>query len=238
MAFQPILDRRDGSLFAYEALVRGPNGEPAETVLGAVDAANRYSFDQACRVRAIELAASLGLAETGAHLSINFLPNAVYDPRACIRTTLETSALVGFPTDRLIFEITEQEEVADTDHLASIVHAYRRMGLRTAIDDFGAGHANLTLLSRFQPDIVKLDMGLIRGIEANRAGRRLVGAMVSVCQDLGILLIAEGIETEAERDTLSGLGISLMQGYLFARPGFERLPRAVGQLRAAAHAPG
>ncbi len=114
MAFQPIVDLQYNRIDAYEALVRGPAAEGAAHVLNQVDSENTYAFDQACRVKAIELAASLGMDR---QLSINFLPNAVYDPRACIQTTLKTAARTGFPLHRLTFEILESETVADTQHL-------------------------------------------------------------------------------------------------------------------------
>ena len=96
MAFQPIVDLRDGSVFAYEALVRGLDGEPAKTILDQVIDENRFTFDQRCRVRAVELAAKLGVT---CHLSINFMPNAVYEPNRCLRATFEAAASFGFPTD-------------------------------------------------------------------------------------------------------------------------------------------
>ncbi|WP_286837698.1 EAL domain-containing protein, partial [Acidiphilium sp. 34-64-41] len=121
MAFQPIVDIGRQEIFAYEALVRGPNGENAASVFEAVTETLLYGFDQACRITAIEQATALGLVGRSAALSINFMPNAVYEPKACIRKTLETAARVGFPTDRLIFEITEGEAVTDPAHLARIV---------------------------------------------------------------------------------------------------------------------
>jgi EAL domain-containing protein (putative c-di-GMP-specific phosphodiesterase class I) len=227
MAFQPIVDAVDKTVFAYEALVRGPAGEGAMSVLGQVNETNRYGFDQACRIAAIETAAAVGLPATGASLSINFLPNAVYEPRACIRATLAAAERVDFPTDKLIFEITEGEEVADHAHLAAIVKAYRQMGFRTAIDDFGAGYSNLNLLARFQPDIIKLDMELIRNIDTDRIRQLLVRSMINICKDIDCLVIAEGIETVGELDVLMDMGVSLIQGFLIAKPGFKSLPEPI-----------
>ncbi len=222
MAFQPIVDVSTGQVFAHEALVRGAGGEGAGSVLSTVSEHNRYVFDQQCRVKAIELATSLGLAETGAHLSINFMPNAVYEPRACIRLTLATAMRTGFPLDKLIFEFTENEPL-DTQHVLDILRTYRAMGFKTAIDDFGAGYAGLNLLAKYQPDIVKLDMDLIRDIDRDRAKRTIVSHLLAMLKDLGVTAVSEGVETESELTALRDLGVSLVQGYAIARPLFEGL---------------
>lgn len=224
MAFQPIVDVQTGMPFAYEALVRGFNGEPAGAVLSGVTPETRYAFDQQCRVAAIEGAVAAGILDTGARLSINFLPNAVYSPVACIQTTLKTARATGFPTDRLIFEFTEGEEMADTDHVKMIVETYRSMGFGTAIDDFGAGHAGLGLLAKFQTDYIKLDMDLIRDIDSSMPRRMIVEGVIRIAAAMNITVIAEGIETEAEYDVLRALGVRYIQGYLLARPGFRSLP--------------
>jgi len=145
--------------------VRGKGGEGAATVLGLVDEHNRDAFDQTCRVTAIDLAAGLGLAGM---LGINVLPNAVDRPETCIRATLEAAAERAFPTERLMFEVTESERELDHAHLMRIVVAYKRQGFTTAIDDFGAGHSGLSLPADFQPDVVWPDMALTRGVDSDR----------------------------------------------------------------------
>lgn len=224
MAFQPIVDIQTGEPFAYEALVRGLNGESAWSVLSQVTEENRYAFDQQCRVKAIETATRAGLLDGPARLSINFLPNAVYSPKACIQLTLKTAAANAFPTDRLIFEFTENEKMPDPDHVANIVHSYQQMGFGTAIDDFGAGHAGLGLLARFQPDVIKLDMELIRDLDSSLPRRMIVAGVARMAADLGITVIAEGIETEGELAALRAIGVRYIQGFLIARPLFEALP--------------
>lgn len=224
MAFQPIVDVETGRAWAYEALVRGAEGQSAGEVLGAVTDDNRYAFDQQCRVAAITQAVAAGIVETGARLSINFLPNAVYSPLACIQLTLKTAAAVGFPTDRLVFEFTENEEMADTAHVGNIIETYRRMGFATALDDFGAGHAGLSLLARLQTDIIKLDMELIRGIDASLPRRMIVEGLIAMFERMKITVVAEGIETIGEYEALRAIGVRYMQGYLLARPGFKVLP--------------
>jgi EAL domain-containing protein (putative c-di-GMP-specific phosphodiesterase class I) len=224
MAFQPIVDVETGHPFAYEALVRGPNGESASEVLTRVTPENRYAFDQQCRVAAIEQAVEAGLLATDAKLSINFLPNAVYSPVACIQLTLKTARRVALPTDRLIFEFTENERMVDTDHVANIIATYRKMGFATALDDFGAGHAGLGLLGRIQTDLIKLDMELIRDLDSNMPRRLIVDSTVGLLHRLGITIIAEGVEMEAEYRALRDMGIRYQQGYLFARPALRALP--------------
>lgn len=219
-AYQPIVDVVRRAVFAHEALVRGPDGEGAASVLAQVNDQNRYSFDQACRVKAIKGAKELGIQEP---ISINFLPNAIYKPEVCIRTTLEAARVHGFPLDRIIFEVTEGERIEDGPWFASILREYKRCGFKTAIDDFGAGYAGLKLLSDFQPDLVKIDMDLIRGVDVNPARQAIVRSLVSLCREMAITLIAEGVETPAERDFLMDQGIELMQGYLFARPAFRAI---------------
>jgi EAL domain-containing protein (putative c-di-GMP-specific phosphodiesterase class I) len=220
MAFQPIVDVRERKVFAYEALIRGLKGEGAETILPQVTVDNRYVFDQACRVKAVELASRLAMP---CFVSINFLPNAVYQAATCIRATLEAARRFGFPTERLIFEITENEQLVDKEHLKSIIREYKRQGFKTAIDDFGAGYSGLNLLAEFQPDIIKLDMALVRAIDTDPVRQAIVRGILGVCQALHIEVIAEGVETRAEFALLREFGIGLFQGFLFARPGFERL---------------
>lgn len=221
MAFQPIVDIRDHSLYAYEALVRGIDGSGALTILSQVNDDNRYAFDQACRLKAVELAAKLRIP---CLLSINFLPNAVYKAATCIRATLAAARRFDFPTERIIFEITESEELVDKEHLKGIIHEYQRQKFMTAIDDFGAGYSGLNLLAEFQPDIIKLDMALVRNIDTDPVRQAIVQGILGVCRVLKIEVIAEGVETLGELRHLEGLGIYLLQGYLFARPAFESLP--------------
>ncbi|MDB5847598.1 MAG: diguanylate phosphodiesterase [Rhodoferax sp.] len=222
-AYQPIVDVSTRQIFAHEALVRGPGGEPAPTVLSQVNEENRYRFDQACRVKAIKTAAALGMQGM---LSINFMPNAIYRPEVCIRATLEATRSHNFAPERIIFETVEGERVSDARWLAEVLREYKRIGFLTAIDDFGAGFAGLNLLADFQPDIVKLDMELVRRIAQSPPRQAIVRGVQRICAELGIRVIAEGVETAEEYACLIDLGITLMQGYLFAKPMFEACAQA------------
>ncbi|UWX97391.1 EAL domain-containing protein [Arthrobacter zhaoxinii] len=232
MAFQPIYDADACRVWGYEALVRGLSGESAFEVLSKVSPEQKYRFDQDCRVKAVELASRLFPAGEDLMLSINFMPKAVYEPAACLRATLHAARRYGFPTSSIMFEFTENEEVPDTSHLTDIITEYRRHGFTTAVDDFGAGHAGLGLLVDFQPDLIKIDMLLIRGIDTSPARRAVVAGIVGIAKELGITLLAEGIETEAEFLVLKAAGIRLFQGYWFAKPAFEELPQVRSGVRA------
>ncbi len=217
-AFQPIIDIKTKAIFAHEALIRGPNGEGAYTILSKVNNDNRYRFDQACRVKAVRTAAELKLKGM---LSINFMPNAVYRPELCISTTLEAAKKYNFPASNIIFEFTEQEIVEDTAHLLNIVSEYKKLGFKTALDDFGAGYAGLNLLANFQPDIIKIDMSLIRDVDTSKSRQIIVKAITRMCEELNVTVLAEGVETTNERDILLNFGINLFQGYLFCKPAFK-----------------
>lgn len=221
MAFQPIVDVKAKTIFGYEALVRGVQGEPAYVVIDKVQNNNSYAFDQMCRVKAITLAKKLGMTQK---LSINFMPNAVYKPERCIKTTLRAAREVGFAIDQIMFEFTETEKITDVAHVEKIIQYYSDQGFITAIDDFGAGYAGLGLLSEFQPHIVKLDMALLRGIDTDKTRQAIVKHQVAMLRELGCEVLAEGIETHAEYAWLKAQGITLMQGYFFAKPAFEALP--------------
>jgi EAL domain-containing protein (putative c-di-GMP-specific phosphodiesterase class I) len=224
MAFQPIYDAHLGRVWGYEALVRGVDGQGAGAVLAQVRPEQRYRFDQDCRVKAIELASRLFPDPEALKLSINFMPNAVYEPAACLRATLRAAERHGFPLSSIMFEFTEDEKVDDTEHLTGIIDEYRKRGFTTAIDDFGAGHAGLGLLAEFQPDLIKIDMAIVRGIDTSRAKRAVVAGILHIATSLDITVLAEGIETEGEYRALRDAGIGLFQGYWFAKPAFEALP--------------
>ncbi|WP_224814825.1 EAL domain-containing protein [Hasllibacter sp. MH4015] len=217
MAFQPIVDVAARTIFAHEALVRGVDGTGAARLMADLTEDTKYHFDQTCRATAIRLAAQLGVER----VSINFMPNAVYDPATCIRKTLDVAERHGYDLGRIIFELTEQEVVRDPEHLKRIVTEYKKRGFMTAIDDFGAGYAGLGLLADLQPDILKLDRSLISQIDTDVTRSAIVQGIAETARRLGITVLAEGIEREEEAHTLHDIGIVLQQGYFYARPQFE-----------------
>ncbi len=233
MAFQPIVDIETADVYAYEALVRPLGGGNAYDILSQITEENRYAFDQGCRVKAIALAARLEMSTV---LSINFLPNAVYEPAACLQKTFEAAKRAQFPLHHLMFEVTENEPSRDMGHLQAIFTEYKRHGMITAIDDFGAGHSGLNMLADFQPDVLKIDMALTRAINDDVVRYEIARAVIGLCRSLHISVVAEGVETIQEAVTLRELGVRLFQGYLFAKPAVEQLPRIANATIDAIHA--
>ncbi len=222
-AYQPIVNIKTKTVFGYEALVRDRVERTAKAVLDKVNDENRYAFDQMCRSRAISLATKLGLDKV---LSINFLPNAVYQPEHCIQNTIRVAEVNGFPLSQIMFEVTESEKVYDVTHLKGIFEYYQSKGFITALDDFGAGHAGLNMLAQFVPDMIKLDMEMVRDIDKNSVKQIIVTGVLEIAHSLNIQVLAEGIETLEEMLFFKERGVELMQGYLFAKPGYECLPEA------------
>lgn len=222
-AFQPIVDIVSRTIVSYEALVRGARGEPASQVFERVPTDAMHRFDAQARIAAIEQAASLRIP---CDLNLNFLPRSLFSSNSPIESTLEAAAAHGLSNERIVIEVTEGEVIDDYARFADLLNVYRGQGLKVAIDDFGAGYSGLNLLADFQPDQIKLDMALIRGIGSHGPRQAIVRAIAGACLDLGIDVVAEGIETVDELEWLAGQDVRLFQGYLFAKPGFACLPPA------------
>ena len=170
------------------------------------------------------MAAELGVS---CDLNLNFTPRSLTHDDGYILDTLNTAEQVGFDCSRLVIEITETEIIKEHEDFVRLINSYRAQGIKVAIDDFGAGYSGLNLLVNFQPDQVKLDMHLVRNIESHGPRQAIVRAVSQVCFDLGIDLIAEGVESLGEYHWLREQDIELFQGYLLARPGFECLPDVI-----------
>jgi EAL domain-containing protein (putative c-di-GMP-specific phosphodiesterase class I) len=220
-AFQPIIDAVDRQVYSYEALVRGPGGESAAMVVQQVGPADLHDFDRRARVIAIAQAARLCVP---CRLNLNFLPQSLQTCPDAITSIFEAAIAYHFPIERIVLEVTESEVIDDPVQLGRALNAFRAQGLTISIDDFGAGYAGLNLLADFQPDSVKIDMHLVRGIDSRGPRQAIVRAILQACVDLGIDVIAEGVETEAEYRWFLEANVRYFQGYLFAKPGFECLP--------------
>lgn len=222
-AFQPIVNAHTQEVTAYEALVRGPKNQSAEEVLRNIPLAELATFDEECRKAALALGRKLGVP---CDLNLNLLPQGFRADRDCLASTLDMAIEHGFAPERLVLEVTEGEVLGNQDRFTELVGIYRGLGMRVAVDDFGSGYSGLNVLADFQPDQIKLDKYLVRGIERRGPRQAIVRAILQVCRDLGIELIAEGIESLDEFRWLCDEGVEQFQGYLFAHPAFEALPEA------------
>jgi len=220
-AFQPIVNADKGEIVSYEALVRGPNGEPSADILGRLTEENLYEFDRACRTKAIKLASRLNLRQ---NLHINLLPFGNYLTNTNIHETLKASVKYGFPLEHIVFEITESETLTDQRRLIDIIKLYRDFSFQTAIDDFGTGYSGLKLLIEYQPNFVKLDRYLIEDIQENEVRQTILQGINLICRKLNVEMMAEGVEKVEEYSWLRALGVKYFQGYYFACPAFEALP--------------
>jgi EAL domain-containing protein (putative c-di-GMP-specific phosphodiesterase class I) len=213
MAYQPIVRVADRSLFGYEALMRSE--EPALPHPGAIlDAAERLGRLDVLG-QTVRASASVPIPRAPGH-SVFFVN---LHARDLMDATLVsgTSPLSPF-ADRVVLEITERASLDGVADLRATIAELRRMGFRLAIDDLGAGYAGLTSFATLEPEFVKLDMSLVRDVDRSPRKATLVRAMTSLCKELGILVVAEGVEKPQERDMLATLGCDFMQGYLLAMP--------------------
>ena len=220
-AYQPIVNVRTRTVESYEALVRGPGGRSAGEVFSKISEADKYRFDEMLRISAVKLAGEIGIK---CHLNLNFLPRSLSFSETAISSTLEAARSAGIPISSIVIEITENEIIDNVTWFRDNIIKYREEGVNFSIDDFGAGYSGLNLLADFQPESVKIDMSLVHDIESNGPRQAIVRGIIRTCQDLGIDLIAEGVETNAECKWFFDEGIDRMQGYFLARPGFETLP--------------
>jgi EAL domain-containing protein (putative c-di-GMP-specific phosphodiesterase class I)/CheY-like chemotaxis protein len=212
MAFQPIVSR-NGELNAFEALVRSE--EPALPNPGALfDAAERVDrlFDLG---RCIREKVSLAIRDAPAAADIyvnlhtqDLMDDALYDEVAPLTEHAK----------RVVLEVTERASLERVTLVGARIARLRELGFRIAIDDLGAGYAGLTAFAQLHPDIVKLDISLVRDVHTEPMKLRLIESVTALCRDMGILVVAEGIEQPQERDALLSLGCDLLQGFFFARP--------------------
>ncbi|MES1165064.1 MAG: EAL domain-containing protein [Verrucomicrobiota bacterium] len=214
VAAQPIISWSGRRTFAYETLLR--TDEPTlRSPLDFFDAAERLGkAAELGRIIRQHIARQLRETPSPALLFVNLHPADLEDDELYA----DDGALTPF-AKQIVLEITERAALDRIHELQSRVTRLRTLGYRIAIDDLGAGYAGLTSFAQLEPEVVKVDMSLIRGIDRSPVKQKLVRSIITLCTELGIQLVAEGIETPQERDALITLGGDLCQGYLFAKPG-------------------
>lgn len=210
---QPVVSISEHGVFAYEILAR--TREPSIPHAGAFFAAAEElgrvrELDRAIRKKIVEILPALPEAS---NLLINLHPESLDDPELLS----EESELLPYAA-RIIYEITERSDLHSLESARSQVTRLRALGYRVAVDDLGAGYAGLSSIALLQPEIVKIDMGLVRGVDSSPTKAALISSVIALCEKLNILVIAEGVETAAESARLQELECDLLQGYYYARP--------------------
>ncbi len=211
VVFQPIVDPRKRTVFAYEALVRSKSGAPGYILEVAERLSELPILGRSIRA---EVAKSIDSAPADAAVFVNCHPSDLLDDELYSGTTP-----LARHSKRVVLEITERASLETIPDAAKRMQELKMLGYRIALDDLGAGYAGLTSFTQLEPDIVKLDLALVRDIDQEPLKQRMVGTLIRLFKELGKIIVAEGVETAAERDTLMGVGCELLQGYLYAKPG-------------------
>lgn len=216
MAYQPIVSWSGRSIFGYEALVR--TDEPALPHPGALlEAAERlFRLHDLGRTIRGRVATRLGESDVEPAMFVNLHTRDLLDEEL-----MSAEAPLSAYAKRVVLEVTERAALDDIKDVRRRVAELRGLGYRVAIDDLGAGYAGLTSFAHLEPDIVKIDMSLVRDVHKEPTKQKMIRSLAKLCAELKILVVIEGIENREERDVIIDLGCDLLQGYLFARPARE-----------------
>ena len=210
--YQPIVDLRTSRIIGVEALARfmiEPSRPPDAWFHDAATDGRSAELEIAA-IRAA-LAAFDDPALGSIYLSVNLSPQTIIESPAL-------DAFFALPPEQIVLEVTEHAPVADYDALAAALASFRAAGGRLAVDDAGAGFASLRHILRLEPDVIKIDLSLTRDVDTDRRKRALTAAFVTFATELGISIVAEGIETASELSALRGLGVANGQGYFLRKP--------------------
>lgn len=221
--FQPIINMRDNTIFGYETLARGVKDDgslmyPDELFSKSKRNDLNFKLDRLCRESSLKTAATKKVHQK---VFINFIPTAIYDPEFCLASTEKWAKQLEFDPSQIVFEVVETELVKDQKHLKTILEFYRNKGYKIALDDVGEGYSSLNMLIELQPDIIKVDRNIIDGIDTNELKQSVYKALFNLARENGIEVLAEGVETAYELDTVKSIGVDYVQGYYFAKPAAE-----------------
>ncbi|MTV47587.1 EAL domain-containing protein [Heliobacillus mobilis] len=221
--YQPLVNLESGSLIGYEALARGPANSyfasPGILFPFAEKAGLLYQLERIIREKALKGCHNL---DQDRLLFLNISPSVVKDPLFAKGYTRGLMALYGLSPYNVVFEITERTAIQDFTGFRKILQHYRDQGFRVAVDDAGAGYSSLQAIAELQPDFIKIDMSLIRDIDASPVKQALLETFVTFGEKIGAKIVAEGIETEKELRLLAQMGVHIGQGYYLGRPSLEK----------------
>lgn len=223
--FQPIISLRDGQIYGYEALSRGPDNSNLHTPDKLFEYAQKYGklwdLESLCRIKAIETASR---HDEPIRLFINVNPNVMHDIKFRRGFTKEYLQQYSIDPENIIFEITEREAVHNMTDFLEMIQNYKYQDYKIAIDDMGAGYSGLNMISDIHPHFIKLDMNLIRDIDRDITKQYLVKGLAEFAVRTNTYLIAEGIETERELKQLIEFGVEYGQGFFIQKPLAEMTP--------------
>lgn len=215
-AFQPIVEPSEGKITSLEALIRSNDGGSPEKFFNALHPDQLYEIDLQTKAYAFALAEKIGIGDH--KIAINLLPGSLINVPDAVDFLLENIAKHHLLPEQVVVEVTENEMISGFKQFNSAIKQLRAAGIGLAIDDFGSGYAGLSLLTKFQPDKIKIDREIVSDIHLSGPKQAIVKSIVSCCTDLEITLVAEGIEKMEEWCWLESAGIKRFQGFLFARP--------------------
>ncbi|WP_244888141.1 EAL domain-containing protein [[Bacillus] enclensis] len=217
---QPIMELEKYELYAYESLLRSADPSrkinPGQLFKAAELTGFHSMLDQRARKTAIE--SRVGNIEKGVKSFINFLPSTIYNPEYCLKHTFQIVDKYGVNPEDLVFEVVETEKIEDVSHLKSVLEVYKREGMKVALDDVGSGFATIEMLSLLQPDIVKIDRSYISGCDRDTDKQQFLKTVIQTARELGISVLAEGIERKEELAFCKEVGVNYGQGYLIGKP--------------------
>lgn len=220
--FQPIFSASTAKVFGYEALTRikgeHPFADISELFRKAALTETASILDVHCRENAINQASALGLNMSKAYLFINACPETMMDSAYKTDITDQLVEKWNLPKERIVLEITEESAIHNYNLFKQSIEYYRKRGYKIAIDDFGAGHGGLKMLSIIEPDFVKIDKHFVSNIDKAIVKFNLVDSIATACHRMGIKVIAEGVEQQEELEAILNMGIELLQGFYLQKP--------------------
>ncbi|ELY4871735.1 diguanylate phosphodiesterase [Cronobacter sakazakii] len=221
-ALQPIVEPTTCKIKAYEALIRSPEGGSPAALFASLSSKALYELDLHSKEIAFALANAASIGSQ--MISVNLLPGTLVQMPGAVEILLAQVARQGLLPQQVIVEVTESEVISRFDEFECVIRQLRAAGINLAIDDFGAGFAGLSLLTRFQPGRIKIDRCIVADIHLHGPKQAIVHGIVRCCAELEITVVAEGVEKVEEWCWLEAAGIRYFQGYLFARPLLNRAP--------------
>lgn len=224
-ALQPIVEPHEGKISSLEALIRSPSGGAPQEYFQSIPADKLHEADLYSKAWAFALANKIGIGDH--KISINLLPMSLVTVPGAVNILLEQIARNGLVPEQVIVEVTEDEVISRFDAFQNAVRELRSAGIGLAIDDFGSGFAGLSLLTKFQPDKLKIDRSIVSDIHIHGPKQAIVQAILNCCASLEISVVAEGVEKVEEWCWLEAAGVQRFQGFLFAKPVLNGVPRVL-----------